>query len=314
MKKRTGSPPAVTGQASLDFIVGHIIEVVQATSHRKQARTGKLAAQILSRCLVNRFAQDHPLPFGELSKSDVVLEPSQLWLSGDLANGRAGAEFMYVCSPTQFVEELFAQALKVASAPIKASTNSGAIEGQISPKVAATLAETFTTAGTIYFLNNLRDKLNEAIEDLIAESSTVVEELYKGSLESSLSELEDKEVDPLLISQSRFTAIIKRIVAEGDSRRRKRLRAALWEIARGRGRPKGTRGSGTSIRFGKSQFFMQLNQKIREFSRGGESEVTRTRVAEALGLSNVKKLDRLRRQFGDRLRWREYVAQVTAGD
>jgi hypothetical protein len=41
MKKRTGSPPAVTGQASLDFMVGHIIEVVQATlripAHRGQS-------------------------------------------------------------------------------------------------------------------------------------------------------------------------------------------------------------------------------------------------------------------------------------
>ncbi|HKO61184.1 MAG TPA: hypothetical protein VJV03_08505 [Pyrinomonadaceae bacterium] len=313
MKKQADSTLPSPVQAPLDFIIGHIIGVIQEASHRKQTKTRKLAAQILSRCLINRFADNHPLPFDVPNDTDHTLEASQLWVSGDLTRARGGPEFMYVYLPIRFVEDLLAEAQKVASAPIKASTDELEINGQLSKEVAASIAETFTTAGTVYLLNNLRDKLGEAIEDLFQESRIVVEELYKGSLESSLSELEDKEVDPIEISQSRFADMIKVMVREGNSRKRKRLRAALWEIARGRGRPKGTAGSGISRRFGKTQFSTQLSEKIRSLSQVSESEITRAEVSLALGLPNAKALDRLRRRFEDHRPWRQYVAEVLAG-
>ena len=56
----------------------------------------------------------------------------------------------------------------------------------------------------------------------------------------------------------------------------------------------------------------ELNQKIRELSRGSESNVTRGKVAKALKLSNAKALDRLRRQFGDDSRWHERIAKAMA--
>jgi hypothetical protein len=141
MKKRTEPSSSVAGQASLDFIMRHIIEVVQATSQRKPSRAQRRAARILSQCLVNRYAEDHPSPFGELSESDVVLQASQLWLSGDLAIGRGGAEFMYVYSPTDFVEDLLAEALKITSAPIKASAGGRAIPFEERISTSAKLVE-----------------------------------------------------------------------------------------------------------------------------------------------------------------------------
>jgi hypothetical protein len=220
---------------------------------------------------------------------------------------------MYVYLPTRFVENLMAEATKVTSAPIKMSSSGHAREGRLSTKATRSLADTFTTAGSVYFLNNLRDKLDEAIEDLFTESRVVVEELYKATLDSSLSEFAGVEKDPVQITQSRFSSIIKRIVAEADGRKRKRLRAALWEIARGRGRPRGATESRTSKRFSKEQFFMELDQEIRGLSRTSESALTRKQVANALELPNEKALDRFRRQFGDRRRWRDAVTHAIAG-
>jgi len=314
MKRHNDPTPPVVGNASLEFMIGHLVDMVHATSTRKQTRAQKRAAEILARCLVNRYEEEHPTPFGDdAGKSETAVAAAQLWLSGDLAIGRGGSEFVYVYSPTGLVEDLMTEALKLTTAPIKASLRGKVIEGQMSRKGAEGLAETFTTAATVYLLNNLRDKLNESIEDLFVEARTVVEELLRATLESGLNDLAGTDQDEVEIGQSRFTAIIKSIIDEGDSRRRKRLRQALWEIARGRGRPKGTRGSATSQRFGKSGFFAQLKQKIKELSRMSEAEVTRKDVANALGLSNAKALDRLRRQFGDRRRWRECVAQIMAG-
>jgi len=156
-------------------------------------------------------------------------------------------------------------------------------------------------------LNNLRFKLDEAIEDLFFEARTIMEELYRTSRDSSLSELSGVDEDPVQIGRSRFTNIIKRMVSEGDVRKRKRLRTGLWEIARGRGRPKGATGRKASVRFSKEGFLIALQQRIRELSRTSEANLTRTEVATALGLPNVKALDRYRRPFGDRRRLREMV-------
>jgi hypothetical protein len=158
------------------------------------------------------------------------------------------------------------EALKLTSAPIKASSGERGIEGKLPARSARRRAATFTTAGSIYLLNNLRDKLNEAIEDLFVEARTVVEELQRATLESGLSELAGVNKDATQISQARFTRIVKTIIAEGNNRRRKRLRKALWEIARGRGRPKGVRAPRESQRFSKSEFDAQLKQKIRGLS------------------------------------------------
>lgn len=309
--KRHDSKPVV-GNASLEFIIDHIVEVVDTTSRSKQTIAQKQAAVILARCLANRYRNDHPTPFGD-SAGEMAVDAAHLWSSGDLATGRGGSEFVYVYSPTSLVQQLMADALKLTSAPIRASSPGKTIERKISRKGAQGLAQTFATAGTVYVLNNLRDKLNEAIEDLFVEARTAVQELHSATIESCLSELSGTDNDPVKISQSRFTGIIKSIIEEGDIRRRKRLRLALWEIARGRGRPKGARTSNMAPRFSKSEFFAQLRQKINGLSRKSEAGVTRKDVATALGLSNAKALDRLRSQFGDKRAWRE-VVQVVADE
>jgi hypothetical protein len=314
MKKHNDPSLPVIDNASLEFIINHIVEMVQITSARKQTKTQKQAAQILARCLANRYEANWPSPFSHSDKSDTVVDASQLWLSGDLAIGRGGSEFMYVYSAIGFVEDLLVEALKLTSAPIKASLDGQVIEGKFPARSARRQAATFTTAGTVYLLNNLRDKLNESIEDLFVEARTVVEELQRSTLESGFSELAGVNNDATQMSQARFTQIIKTIIAEGNNRRRKRLRKAFWEIARGRGRPKGTRAPRESQRFSKSEFVAQLTQKIRGLSNTSESEVTRKAVAHALGLPNEKALDRLRQQFGDKRGWRECVAQILAGD
>lgn len=315
MKKQTNqSPPALGEALLLQLFITRFVEVAKAMSQRKQTKRQKRAAQILSRCLVNRYDENHPLPFGDAGKNDSAQETPQPWLSGDLAVGKGGPEFMYVHSPIRFVEDLLGEAIKVTSAPIKVPSKGQTKEGKLSTGAARGLAETFTTAGTVYLLNNLRAKLDEAVEDLFAESRAVVEEAYWATLDSSLSELTGVEKDPVQISQSRFTSILKKIVAEGDVRRRRRLRAAFWEIARGRGRPRGTGGSKVLKRFSKKEFLSQLNQKIRELSRASEAAVTRKQVAHALEFSNEKAFDRLRRQLGDVRRWRNTVSDALAGE
>ena len=96
MKKTKDPSPPIASKAFLEFIINHIVEVVQITSTRKQTRTQKQAAQILARCLANRYEANRPSPFSDSDKSDTVVDASQLWLSGDLAIGRGGPEFMYV--------------------------------------------------------------------------------------------------------------------------------------------------------------------------------------------------------------------------
>lgn len=314
MKKHNDPSLPVIGNASLEFFINHMVEVFQITSARKQTKTQKHAAQILARCLANRYEANNPSPFSDSGKSESAVHASQLWLSGDLAIGRGGPEFMYVYSPTRFVEDLLAEALKLTSAPIKASSGGRVIEDKLPAQSARRQAATFATAGSVYLLNNLRYKLNEAIEDLVVEARMIVEELQRATLESVLNELAGVNKDANQISQVRFTRIIKTIIDEGNNRRRKRLRKALWEIARGRGRPKGARASRESQRFSKSEFVAQLKEKIRGLSKTSESEVTRKAVAQALGLSNEKALDRLRQQFGDERGWRECVAQIIGGD
>lgn len=314
MKTQKNQLPPVVAEAFLELVVTRLVEVGEAMSQRKQTKVQKRATQILSRCLVNRYDENHPLPFGDAGKKESAPETPQPWLSGDLAVGRGGPEFIYVYSPIRLVEDLLDEAIKVTSAPIKVPSDGQTKEGKLSTRAARDLAETFTTAGTVYLLNNLRNKLDEAVEDLFAESRAVVEEAYWATLDSSLSELTGVEKDPVQISQSRFTSIIKRIVVEGDARRRKRLRAAFWEIARRRGRPKGTGRSKASKRFSKKELLSQLSQKIRELSRASEEAVTRTRVAHALGFSNEKAFDRLRRKLGDMRRWRNTVSDALAGE
>jgi hypothetical protein len=177
MKKHNDCSLPIVGNASLEFIINHIVEVVQITSARKQTRTQKQAAQILARCVANRYEANRPSPFSHSDKSDTVVDASQRWLSGDLAIGRGGPKFMYVYSAIGFVVALLVEALKLTSAPIKASLDGRVIEGKLPTRSARRQAATFTTAATVYLLNNLRDKLNEAIEDLFVEARTVVEEL-----------------------------------------------------------------------------------------------------------------------------------------
>ncbi|HYK21214.1 MAG TPA: hypothetical protein VEV42_10800 [Pyrinomonadaceae bacterium] len=54
MKKKPNDPSLpIVGNASMEFIINDIVEVVQQMSARKQTMTQKQAAQILARCLAN---------------------------------------------------------------------------------------------------------------------------------------------------------------------------------------------------------------------------------------------------------------------
>jgi hypothetical protein len=308
MKKPKQLEPPLVGETAVEIGINRIFDVVHATAKRKQTSLEKRATRILSDCLANRFDPRHPSAFSQADK-DSATEVHRSWVFGDLANGRAGAEFIYFYLATSFVADLLKEAKRLTTAPI---TSNGGNEAKLSRKAANGLAETFTTAGTIYLLNNLRAKLNESVEDLFTEARVVVEELYRAVLSSSLSELEGKESDAIEIGQSRFTTIIKSVIEEQNRRHRKRLRGALWEIARRPGRPRGESRSKVSRVYSRTQFLHDLNQKIRELSRASESNVTRTEIAKALKLSNPKALDRLRRQFGDDSRWKERVAEALA--
>src|SRR2546423_692920 len=110
MKKRKRPAPPVVGNASLELMIGHLVDTVHATSTRKQTRAQKRAAAILARCLLNRYEEEHPTPFGDdAGKSETAVDAARLWLSGDLAIGRGGPEFVYIYSPTGLVQDLMTE-------------------------------------------------------------------------------------------------------------------------------------------------------------------------------------------------------------
>ena len=69
MKKPNDPSMPIVGNGLLEFIINHIVEVVQITSARKPTRTQKQAAQILARCLANRYEANRPSPFSNSDKA-----------------------------------------------------------------------------------------------------------------------------------------------------------------------------------------------------------------------------------------------------
>lgn len=135
------------------------------------------------------------------------------WTLGDLASGKTGSEFTYVYLPVRFVERL----LELAEKEIAKTAESS--EGEQPPEVLTGVAETITAAGTVYFLNNLREVLDEAVENLFFESATVVKELQQALVQRRPSQVSD-----------RFPQIIETIISTANARRKERLARALWEI------------------------------------------------------------------------------------
>ncbi len=214
-----------TPQTTLQAVVEHVRELTKATDTRT------LAAQILRACLLNRYVGGSSSPFQE--SGETVIDANELWTAGDLAIGRGGPEFNYVYSPIRFVEQLFSEALRLTSEPVVVSSGKRRTKHQLGTKTAGSLAKTYTIEGTIYLLNNLRAKLNEAIEDLFVEAGAAMTETHKVSLNSVLNEIitkQEGETDDLRVVQSQFRDIIDDLMTEGNKRKRVRLKAAFWEI------------------------------------------------------------------------------------
>lgn len=204
-------------EAALEDVIDHIRRALKSTP------TQTLSAQILHACLLNRYAEDHPSPFGD---SVGPVGSIGLWVAGDLAIGRGGQEFNYLYSPVRLVEELLNASVQLTSEPIDVSVDGKTVKHQLDSESSHGLAKTYTIAATVYLLNNLRDKVAEAIDDLFFESLAVVKGLHSSNLDS-IRKIDDTTLE---IARERFREIIEGIIDESDKRKRKRLKKALWEI------------------------------------------------------------------------------------
>jgi hypothetical protein len=180
----------------------------QETASFKQRNSSDkemLAVQILNRCYrYRRSALDakQTETFGVVPKYPGWNQkpPEAPWFLGDLATGETGAEFIYAYLPVRFVERLLDFA----------EQSRGSHE---------LTSETITAGATVYFLNNLRDVLDEAMENLFFEASTIITELARVIEEGKLSR-----------ERERFAGVINGILSEGDARRKSRLKRAMWEL------------------------------------------------------------------------------------
>jgi len=78
-----------------------------------------------------------------------------------------------------------------------------------------------------------------------------------------------------------------------------------------RGRPKGTQKSSPTVSQSKQDLFEAMSGAIL-YLEDLDEEPTRTAVALSLGLTNAKSLDRLRKGYRDKRRWRDVVAEACA--
>jgi hypothetical protein len=183
--------------------------------HMNDEEKRNLALEVLYKCGQHRYGKGAS-PFDPAYKVDFAIDPQRLNLLGDLAHGFGGPEFTYRYLPVHFVEQIIEVSLKTARKPI-------AINGQtiqLTHDQAQGMAKTFATAATVFLLNNLRDKLDEAVRELFIEASAVVEAIHK-----TLPKREHKR----LLSDT-----IDKIIRETNAARKSRLKAALWEADRGR--------------------------------------------------------------------------------
>jgi hypothetical protein len=182
-----------------DGIADRIREETDSFQNRHSTQTELAAAAILHGCY--RFGSSEAFAFIPKLPGVRNKQLGAPWTAGDLAFSENGSEFIYAYLPVRFVEKLLEKAQQA---------------GFPSP-----ISETLTASGTVYFLNNLRKVIDEALVGLAFEASMVVDVLGKA--------IKDKD-NGLSQTRDSFAKIVDEIISEANTRRRDRIRGALWEI------------------------------------------------------------------------------------
>ncbi|MGA9994660.1 MAG: hypothetical protein WBP93_04550 [Pyrinomonadaceae bacterium] len=193
----------------------------------------QFAAGILYRCLLSRYAGG-PSPFDDENRAEPPTDNEEDWtrsltLAGDLAIGLGGEFFNYYYLPIEFVEKIIDESLKIAVEPVTVEI-SGKKHTADFEKVendnAHSRAETYAIAATVYLLNNHREKLNEAIEELFVEAVEMVRGIHSSTIRSIV-----KDPDAKVTSDKNLqTEVVDRIIKKTTPTRKERLRKSLWEI------------------------------------------------------------------------------------
>jgi hypothetical protein len=189
----------------------------------------QLALEILYKCCQHHYA-DGPSPFRSELEAGVTIDAEQLYLEGDLAIGFGGAEFTYRYLPIKFVEGLLDAGLAVVTKAVALETQEGekaVLEAETDAEEAKSSAKNYATAGTVYFLNNLRNKLNEAIEELFIEAKAAIEGIHVSVARDAIAEA--GWVVPNIRKTLR-TTLVNAILGATEPARRKRIEEAFWEI------------------------------------------------------------------------------------
>jgi len=184
-----------------DGVADRIREETESFQSRASTQRELTAASILHSCY--RFGSPEVFTFVPKLPGNKLLPPP--WKAGDLARYETGSEFIFAYLPVSFAEKLLE---RVEQAGFRAP-----------------IAETVTTGATVYFLNNLRRVIDEALIGLYFEASMIVDILTKALTDIGIDY--DKGLNQ---TRESFAKIIDEIISEGDKRRRKRVREALWEI------------------------------------------------------------------------------------
>jgi len=188
----------------------------------------RLALEILYRCVQYRDG-NAPSPLEGTVDAGVTLDANHLYLLGDLAIGLGGTEFTYRYLPIRFVERLIdeAEALALDEKDVEVTTQDGrSVVIETDPEDLS-LADVLVTTATLYLLNNLRAKLNEAIEELFVEALEVAGSINQAAAQDFVHMLSfdtHREIKTLR------TRIINRILERTEPERRRRLEEALWDI------------------------------------------------------------------------------------
>ena len=140
-----------------DSVADRIREETESFQSRASTQRELTAAEILHRCY--RFGSPEVFAFVPTlpgARDKLFGAP---WRAGDLAAGETGSEFIFAYLPVSFVEKLLERIERAG--------------------FQALIAETLTTGATVYFLNNLRRVIDEALIGLSFEASMVADILTK---------------------------------------------------------------------------------------------------------------------------------------
>lgn len=181
--------------------VDRIREETESFVRRDSTQRELTAAEVLYRCYRYHSTSDPAEAFPVVPKQPGRKRPGAPWTGGDLASGETGAEFIYAYLPIRFVEGL-----------LEAADRAG---------VPSQIADTLAAGATVYFLNNLRQVLDEALVGLAYEASVVFRSIGLAAINT------DGGLRP---TREGFAKIIDEIILEGNARRKERVRRALWEI------------------------------------------------------------------------------------